>query len=173
MWFVRLRGISEIALFCSKPHNFGIFINDPQTSEVTKPVFITTEQGNHYQSLNGLDRWTGNPNQASDMKDSSQETVCPFTHRTNTASQLQVLTSSKLPKRTQATMACLSLTHSLTHQMFIEHLLFVDPELFVVFAIYTLWLIHVDVWQKPIQYCKTIILQLKMNKLKPKRISPI
>ena len=27
-----------------------------------------------------------------------------------------------------------------------------------------LWLIHVDVWQKPKQYCKAIILQLKMNK---------
>ena len=26
-----------------------------------------------------------------------------------------------------------------------------------------LWLIHVDVWQKPTQYCKTIILQLKKN----------
>lgn len=26
-----------------------------------------------------------------------------------------------------------------------------------------LWLIHVDVWQKPTQYCKAIILQLKMN----------
>ena len=25
-------------------------------------------------------------------------------------------------------------------------------------------LIHVDVWQKPIQYCKAIILQLKKNK---------
>jgi len=25
-----------------------------------------------------------------------------------------------------------------------------------------LWLIHVDVWQKPIQYCKTVILQLKI-----------
>ena len=24
-----------------------------------------------------------------------------------------------------------------------------------------LWLIHVDVWQKPPQYCKVIILQLK------------
>ena len=24
-----------------------------------------------------------------------------------------------------------------------------------------LWLIHVDVWQKPTQYCKAIILQLK------------
>ena len=27
-----------------------------------------------------------------------------------------------------------------------------------------LWLIHVDVWQKPKQYCKAIILQLKINK---------
>ena len=27
-----------------------------------------------------------------------------------------------------------------------------------------LWLIHVDVWQKPTQYCKEIILQLKRNK---------
>ena len=26
-----------------------------------------------------------------------------------------------------------------------------------------LWLIHVDVWQKPTQYCKVIILQLKKN----------
>ena len=26
-----------------------------------------------------------------------------------------------------------------------------------------LWLIHVDVWQKPIQYCKATILQLKRN----------
>ena len=26
-----------------------------------------------------------------------------------------------------------------------------------------LWLIHVDVWQKPTQCCKTIILQLKIN----------
>ena len=25
------------------------------------------------------------------------------------------------------------------------------------------WLIHVDVWQKPTQYCKAIILQLKIN----------
>jgi len=24
-----------------------------------------------------------------------------------------------------------------------------------------LWLIHVDVWEKPLQYCKAIILQLK------------
>ena len=28
-----------------------------------------------------------------------------------------------------------------------------------------LWLIHVDVWQKPTQYCKAIILQLKINYL--------
>ena len=28
-----------------------------------------------------------------------------------------------------------------------------------------LWLIHVDVWQKPTKFCKTIILQLK-NKFK-------
>ena len=27
-----------------------------------------------------------------------------------------------------------------------------------------LWLIHVDVWHKPTQYCKPIILQLKINK---------
>jgi len=27
-----------------------------------------------------------------------------------------------------------------------------------------LWLIHVDIWQKPTQFCKEIILQLK-NKL--------
>ena len=26
-----------------------------------------------------------------------------------------------------------------------------------------LWLIHVDTWQKPIQYCKAIIFQLKIN----------
>ena len=26
-----------------------------------------------------------------------------------------------------------------------------------------LWLIHVDLWQKPAQYCKAIILQLKIN----------
>ena len=26
-----------------------------------------------------------------------------------------------------------------------------------------LWLIHVDVWQKPTQYCKAIILQFKIN----------
>ena len=29
-----------------------------------------------------------------------------------------------------------------------------------------LWLIHVDVWQKPIQHCNTIILQLKINRKK-------
>ena len=29
-----------------------------------------------------------------------------------------------------------------------------------------LWLIHFDVWQKPTQYYKTIILQLKINTLK-------
>ena len=27
-----------------------------------------------------------------------------------------------------------------------------------------LWLIHVDVWQNPTQYCKAIILQLKIKK---------
>ena len=29
-----------------------------------------------------------------------------------------------------------------------------------------LWLIHVEIWQKPTQYFKAIILQLKINKLK-------
>ena len=33
-----------------------------------------------------------------------------------------------------------------------------------------LWLIHVDVWQKLTQYCKAIILQLKIDKLRKKRI---
>ena len=28
---------------------------------------------------------------------------------------------------------------------------------------YNLWLIHVDVWQKPTQHCKAIILQLKIK----------
>ena len=28
-----------------------------------------------------------------------------------------------------------------------------------------LWLIHIDVWQKPMQYCKVIILQVKINKI--------
>ena len=37
------------------------------------------------------------------------------------------------------------------------------------------WLIHVNVWQKPLQYCKVISLQLikknrKLNKIKKKRI---
>ena len=27
-----------------------------------------------------------------------------------------------------------------------------------------LWLIHVDIWQKPTQYCKAIIFPLKINK---------
>ena len=27
-----------------------------------------------------------------------------------------------------------------------------------------LWLIHVDVWQKPTQHCKAIIFQLNINK---------
>ena len=27
-----------------------------------------------------------------------------------------------------------------------------------------LWLIHIDVWQKPTKHCKTIVLQLKINK---------
>ena len=32
------------------------------------------------------------------------------------------------------------------------------------------WLIHVSVWQKPLQYCKVISLQLKqINKLKKKK----
>ena len=29
-----------------------------------------------------------------------------------------------------------------------------------------LWLVHVDVWQKPTQYCKTIIFQIKINNFK-------
>ena len=29
-----------------------------------------------------------------------------------------------------------------------------------------LWLIHIDAWQKPTQYCKAIILQLKLNTFK-------
>ena len=31
-----------------------------------------------------------------------------------------------------------------------------------------LWLIHVDIWQKPAQHCKAIILQLKLNKFNKK-----
>ena len=34
-----------------------------------------------------------------------------------------------------------------------------------------LWLIHIDVWQKPTQYCKTIILQLKIHKEKNKMVT--
>ena len=34
-----------------------------------------------------------------------------------------------------------------------------------------LWLIPVDVWQKPTQYYKAIIFQLKINKLKEKVLS--
>ena len=29
-----------------------------------------------------------------------------------------------------------------------------------------LWLIHADVWQRPTQYCKALILQLKKNRKK-------
>ena len=29
-----------------------------------------------------------------------------------------------------------------------------------------LWLFHVDIWQKPAQYCKAVILHLKMNKIR-------
>ena len=36
---------------------------------------------------------------------------------------------------------------------------------------YNLWLIHVDVWQKPTQYCKAITLQLKIHKLKKNRMA--
>ena len=32
-----------------------------------------------------------------------------------------------------------------------------------------LWLIHVDVWQKPTQFCKAMILQLKNKKFKIER----
>ena len=35
-----------------------------------------------------------------------------------------------------------------------------------------LWLIHVDVWQKPIQHCNTIILRLKIKKKKKKELPP-
>ena len=35
-----------------------------------------------------------------------------------------------------------------------------------------LWLIHVDVWQKPKQYCKAIILQLKINNNNKKKTVP-
>ena len=33
-----------------------------------------------------------------------------------------------------------------------------------------LWLMHLDVWQKPTQYCKAVILQLKINKLRGEKI---
>ena len=33
-----------------------------------------------------------------------------------------------------------------------------------------LWVIHGDVWQKPTQYCKTIMLQLKIKKLEKKHL---
>ena len=32
-----------------------------------------------------------------------------------------------------------------------------------------IWLIYADVWQKPIQYCKAIILQLKIDNFFLKR----
>jgi len=35
-----------------------------------------------------------------------------------------------------------------------------------------LWLIHVDVWQKPTQFCKAIILQLKNKKKQKNKLSP-
>ena len=35
-----------------------------------------------------------------------------------------------------------------------------------------LWLIHVDVWQKPTQCCKEIILQLKISSLKTSKRFP-
>ena len=33
-----------------------------------------------------------------------------------------------------------------------------------------LWLIHADVWQKPSQYCKVIIFQLKIKLATPQNI---
>ena len=33
-----------------------------------------------------------------------------------------------------------------------------------------IWLIHVDIWQKPTQYCKTIIPQFKINKFVKKEV---
>ena len=35
----------------------------------------------------------------------------------------------------------------------------------------SLWLTHLDVWQKPTQYCKAIILQLKIKKFKQIKIN--
>ena len=34
-----------------------------------------------------------------------------------------------------------------------------------------LWLTHADIWQKPTQYCKALVLQLKINKFKLKNKS--
>ena len=34
-----------------------------------------------------------------------------------------------------------------------------------------IWLIHVDIWQKPTQYCKTIVLQLKTIFLEERNMS--
>ena len=34
------------------------------------------------------------------------------------------------------------------------------------------WLIHIDLWQKPSQYCEVIILQLKIKYLKIKMVAP-
>ena len=34
-----------------------------------------------------------------------------------------------------------------------------------------LWLIHADVWQKPTQFCKTIILKIKINKFNYKKLN--
>ena len=36
-----------------------------------------------------------------------------------------------------------------------------------------LWLIHADVWQKPTQYCKAIVLQLKINHFLQKEVETI
>ena len=36
-----------------------------------------------------------------------------------------------------------------------------------------LWLIHVDVWQKPTQYYEAIILQLKINTFLKNRLLPL
>ena len=36
-----------------------------------------------------------------------------------------------------------------------------------------LWLIHIDVWQKPTQHCKAIILQLKINTFKKIKLNKI
>ena len=36
-----------------------------------------------------------------------------------------------------------------------------------------LWLIHVDVWQKPTQYCNVITLQLNKSKKKKNHCEPL